>query len=153
MRWRGARRHRLRAHADRRGRGDREGGISTSSPQRAPRRIELLGDEVESLRDFDPASQRSQAELPFFVAPPPREILATREGVIERSGQIRARGLAQGVASRVIDGLLDALLRGALPPGSEAPRRCSSPRSRARSTICRKTRWWWWTTRRPDASA
>src|SRR4030095_10051035 len=33
---------------------------------------------------------------------------------------IRARGLAQGVPSRALDALLDALLRGALPPGSEA---------------------------------
>ncbi len=99
----------------------RGGIVDVFPPQRAhPVRIELLGDEVESLRDFDPASQRSQAELPFFVAPPPREILATREGVIERSGQIRARGLAQGVPGRALDALLDALLRGALPPGSEA---------------------------------
>jgi len=99
----------------------RGGIVDVFPPQRAhPVRIELLGDEVESLRDFDPASQRSQAELAEFVAPPPREILATRELVVERSAEIRARGLAQGVPSRALDALLDALLRGALPPGSEA---------------------------------
>jgi transcription-repair coupling factor (superfamily II helicase) len=99
----------------------RGGIVDVFPPQRAlPVRIELLGDEVESLREFDPASQRSQAELAEFVAPPPREILATRELVIERSAEIRARGLAQGVPSRALDALLDALLRGALPPGAEA---------------------------------
>jgi transcription-repair coupling factor (superfamily II helicase) len=99
----------------------RGGIVDVFPPQRAhPVRIELLGDEVESLRDFDPASQRSQAELPFFVAPPPREILTTRELVIERSEEIRARGLAQGVPGRTVDALLDTLLRGSLPSGSEA---------------------------------
>jgi len=99
----------------------RGGIVDVFPPQRAhPVRIELLGDEVESLRDFDPASQRSQTELALFVAPPPREILATRELVVERSAAIRARALAQGVPSRTLDALLDALLRGALPPGSEA---------------------------------
>jgi len=107
----------------------RGGIVDVFPPQRAhPVRIELLGDEVESLRDFDPASQRSQAELPFFVAPPPREILATREGVIERSAQIRARGLAQGVPARTLDALLDTLLRGSLPSGCEALAALLQPR-------------------------
>jgi len=99
----------------------RGGIVDVFPPQRAlPLRIELFGDEVESLREFDPASQRSQAELASFVAPPPREILATRELVVERTPLIRARALAQGVPSRAVDALLDALLRGALPPGVEA---------------------------------
>ena len=99
----------------------RGGIVDVFPPQRAhPVRIELFGDEVESLREFDPASQRSQTALAHFVAPPPREILATRELLVERSNGIRARGLAQGVPSRAIDALLDALLRGALPPGVEA---------------------------------
>ena len=99
----------------------RGGIVDVFPPQRScPVRIELLGDEVESLREFDPASQRSQAELAHFVAPPPREILATRELVVERAPSIRARSVAQGVPARATDALLDALLRGALPPGVEA---------------------------------
>jgi len=99
----------------------RGGIVDVFPPQRVhPVRIELLGDEVESLRDFDPASQRSQAELPYFVAPPPRELLARREDVIARSPELRRRGLAQGVPARTLDALLDALLRGAFPPGVEA---------------------------------
>ncbi len=106
----------------------RGGIVDVFPPQRAhPVRIELLGDEVESLRDFDPASQRSQAELALFVAPPPREILATRELVIERSGEIRARGLALGVPPRALDALLDALLRGSLPAGVEAMAKLLQP--------------------------
>ncbi len=99
----------------------RGGIVDLFPPQRDhPVRIELFGDEVESIRDFDPASQRSQAELEQLVAPPPREILATRELVVERADAIRSVGLAQGVPARTLDGLLDALLRGALPPGAEA---------------------------------
>jgi len=85
-----------------------------------PVRIELFGDEVESLREFDPASQRSQAELERVVAPPPRELLVTRELAIERGEAIRAAALAQGVAAREADLLIDTLLRGSLPAGAEA---------------------------------
>ncbi|HEU4430087.1 MAG TPA: transcription-repair coupling factor, partial [Myxococcota bacterium] len=85
-----------------------------------PVRIELFGDEVESLREFDPASQRSQAELERVVAPPPRELLVTRELAIERGDAIRAAALTQGVAAREADQLIDGLLRGSLPPGAEA---------------------------------
>jgi transcription-repair coupling factor (superfamily II helicase) len=85
-----------------------------------PVRIELFGDEVESLREFDPASQRSQAELERVVAPPPRELLVTRELAIERGDRIRSAALAQGVAARDVDLLLDSLLRGSIPAGAEA---------------------------------
>ena len=85
-----------------------------------PVRIELFGDEVESLREFDPASQRSQAELERVVAPPPRELLVTRDLVIARGEAIRAAALAQGVPAREADLLIDTLLRGSLPAGAEA---------------------------------
>jgi transcription-repair coupling factor (superfamily II helicase) len=85
-----------------------------------PVRIELFGDEVESLREFDPASQRSQAELERVVAPPPRELLVTRALAIERGEAIRAAARAQGVAAREADLLLGTLLRGSLPAGAEA---------------------------------
>jgi transcription-repair coupling factor (superfamily II helicase) len=48
-----------------------------------PVRIEFIGDEVESIRKFDPATQRSQAELeetvllPFTDTPITEEVLAT----------------------------------------------------------------------------
>ncbi|MBW2267057.1 MAG: transcription-repair coupling factor [Deltaproteobacteria bacterium] len=85
-----------------------------------PIRVELLGDDVEQLREFDPASQRSEAPLAYVVAPPPREILFDRSLVIERGDAIRDLARQQGVADRAVDELLDALLRGHLPPGIEA---------------------------------
>ncbi len=99
----------------------RGGILDLFPPQRArPVRIELLGDEVESIRDFDAASQRSQGSLSHVVAPPPRELWTERRRVIERSEAIRALASAQKVAPRAVDQLLDSLLRGTLPPGVEA---------------------------------
>jgi transcription-repair coupling factor (superfamily II helicase) len=42
-----------------------------------PYRIELMGDEVESIRQFDPATQRSQRELLEFPIIPVRELVLT----------------------------------------------------------------------------
>jgi len=97
------------------------GGILDVFPPQRPRpvRIELLGDEVESLREFDPASQRSQGALGHAVAAPPRELLFDRSGVVERSERLRARAREQGVPERAVDELTDALLRGHVPPGGE----------------------------------
>jgi transcription-repair coupling factor (superfamily II helicase) len=99
----------------------RGGILDLFPPQRAhPVRIELLGDEVESIRDFDASSQRSKEPLGHVVAPPPRELLVERSRVIERSDAIRALAASQQVEPRAVDQLLDSLLRGSLPPGVEA---------------------------------
>jgi transcription-repair coupling factor (superfamily II helicase) len=99
----------------------RGGILDFFPPQRAhPVRVELLGDEVESIRDFDPASQRSQAKLSYVVAPPPRELIVDRSLVIERSDSIRELATQQTLAPAVVDEWIDALLRGHLPPGAEA---------------------------------
>jgi transcription-repair coupling factor (superfamily II helicase) len=98
----------------------RGGIVDFFPPQRArPVRVELLGDEVESLREFDPASQRSEAALPRVVAAPARELLFDRELVVERVPRLRALAEAQGLPGREIDRWIDTLLRGAAPPGSE----------------------------------
>jgi len=98
------------------------GGIVDIFPPQLPRplRIELFGDEVESIREFDPASQRSQEKLGHAVAPPPRELLFDRDLVVERSPAIRQLAEEQGVPARVIDEIIDGLLRGHVPPGAEA---------------------------------
>ncbi len=99
----------------------RGGILDLYPPQRArPLRVELLGDEVESIREFDPASQRSQQTLGYAVAPPPQEILLDRSLVIERSDTIRELARSQGIEARAVDELVNALLRGHLPPGVEA---------------------------------
>ncbi|MCU0670021.1 MAG: DEAD/DEAH box helicase, partial [Myxococcota bacterium] len=98
------------------------GGIVDVFPPHAakPLRIELLGDEVESIREFDAASQRSQERVGSVALPPPREILLDRDLLIERSAAIRAEAEAQGADARGTDEMLDALLRGTLPPGAES---------------------------------
>lgn len=88
--------------------------------QAQPFRIELWGDEVDSIRGFDPASQRSQARCASALLPPPREMLFDREDVIERSPLIRAEAEAQGIPTSAIDALIDSLLRGHLPAGAES---------------------------------
>ncbi|MCC6640937.1 MAG: transcription-repair coupling factor [Deltaproteobacteria bacterium] len=99
----------------------RGGILDVFPPQRSrPVRIELLGDEVESIREFDAASQRSQERLASVVCAPPRELLFDRETVIERSDAIRALGEAERIPPRHVDETIDALLRGSIPPGAEA---------------------------------
>lgn len=99
----------------------RGGILDVFPPQRVrPVRIELLGDEVESIRTFDAASQRSQEPLASVVCAPPRELLFDRETVIARSDAIRALGDAEKMPQRQVDEIVDALLRGFVPPGAEA---------------------------------
>ena len=99
----------------------RGGILDLHPPQRAsPVRVELWGDEVESIREFDPVSQRSQRPVGHMAAPPPRELLADRDLVVERSEAIRELAAQQDIPERSVDALLDELLRGNLPPGVEA---------------------------------
>jgi len=95
--------------------------IDVFPPQLAtPLRIELWGDEVDSIRSFDPASQRSQTKCSTALLPPPRELLFDRDGVIDRSQAIREEAAEQGVPAAEIDELIGSLLRGHVPPGAES---------------------------------
>ncbi|MEZ4332221.1 MAG: transcription-repair coupling factor [Myxococcota bacterium] len=85
-----------------------------------PLRIELWGDQVDSIRSFDPASQRSQAKSALALLPPPRELLFDRDAIVERSAVLRTHAAEQGVAPREVDALVDSLLRGAIPAGGES---------------------------------
>jgi len=99
----------------------RGGILDIYPPNRAhPIRIELLGDEVESIREFDEVSQRSRDALSHIVAPPPRELIISRSLVVDRSEKIRELAVEQDIANRAVDELLDSLLRGHIPPGAEA---------------------------------
>lgn len=55
----------------------RRGGILDVWPQAAPEpvRLDFFGDEIETLREFDPASQRSARHLDKLFLPPAREYL------------------------------------------------------------------------------
>ncbi len=51
------------------------------STENGPVRLEFFGDEIDSLRAFDPASQRSHGAIPAVTLYPAREILLTPERV------------------------------------------------------------------------
>ena len=85
-----------------------------------PLRIELWGDQVDSIRSFDPASQRSQAKCALALLPPPRELLFDRDGIVARSPSIRARAAEESIPAAQVDALIDSLLRGGVPPGAES---------------------------------
>ena len=57
----------------------RGGIIDVFSPaMERPARIEFFGDEIESIRTFDPETQRSLNQIPIALITPAREALATR---------------------------------------------------------------------------
>ena len=99
----------------------RGGIVDLFPPHRdRPVRIELLGDEIESIREFDAASQRGIEPLLQVDAPPPRELLLDRDTVIERADALRELAMEIEADAREVDELVDALLRGSVPPGAES---------------------------------
>lgn len=87
----------------------RRGGIidffSPSLDQ--PVRLELFGDTVESLRLFDPETQRSTGNVEHSLILPVRELFITEEGLARLSRRIND------------DALLEQFRSGDLPPGGE----------------------------------
>ena len=98
------------------------GGIVDLFPPHArfPLRVEFFGDDIDGIREFDPASQRSQSKVVHAVAPPPREIILEREALVERGDIIRAQAEKLGTPPSETSEIIDALLRGHLPPGIES---------------------------------
>jgi transcription-repair coupling factor (superfamily II helicase) len=83
-----------------------------------PVRVELWGDEVHSLRHFDPQTQRSGAEIKEFVILPVTELLldpGERKNAEIRLGDFLA---AAGVAARERDRTLSLFRDGLALPGS-----------------------------------
>ena len=75
---------------------NRRGGIIDIFPpgDDLPLRIEFFGDEVDSLRRFDPITQRSEARVREAIVGPPHEIpLWRRELALERLGRLDLAGL------------------------------------------------------------
>ncbi len=93
------------------------GGLLDIFPAGAqdPVRLEFFGDEVESIRKFDPTSQRSYDSIERLVVTPAREVLLTEEAVAralplieqtlqEHAGFLRSQG-KEAEASRLEDHL------------------------------------------------
>jgi transcription-repair coupling factor (superfamily II helicase) len=85
----------------------RRGGIFDVFPTGMdfPVRIELMGDEVESLRHFDPNTQRSVKKISHFSISPSRETIYSGEShaadLILQSSEIEAAALSDSAAERL----------------------------------------------------
>ena len=96
------------------------GGILDVFPPQLdqPVRLEFDFDSIGSLREFDPTTQRSAAELRRVVAIPPRAFRLPQD--VDRLAQrARALGRAQGLPESNIYEVTEALARRRLPPGGE----------------------------------
>jgi transcription-repair coupling factor (superfamily II helicase) len=91
----------------------RRGGILDVFPSGAegPVRIEFLGDTVESLRRFDPDTQRTVAPLERLVSLPLSDVFATRSIVTALRPLLRERFPGQ----REAEAVLESLDRGLVP--------------------------------------
>jgi transcription-repair coupling factor (superfamily II helicase) len=77
----------------------RGGIVDIYSPAHGrPVRVELFGDTIESIRFFDPETQRSEGNTDSFSVVPPREILYDDENRARASARFRAN-----VADRPVD--------------------------------------------------
>lgn len=85
-----------------------------------PLRVELFGDEVVSLRRFDPESQRGGAELDRAVAPPAREAVITPDARARARERMRDLCDAVNLPSSQARSLIEDVSTGRLFVGSEA---------------------------------
>jgi transcription-repair coupling factor (superfamily II helicase) len=96
----------------------RRGGIidvfSPAHPN--PLRLEFFGDTVESLREFDPETQRSMSDAQQVVALPVREVISTEEDIDRLVTRLLGAHRDPGEKDRQI---VEQLREGAIPPGAE----------------------------------
>lgn len=87
----------------------RRGGIVDLFPPAMhwPVRIEFFGDEIDSLRTFDPATQRSVDTLDHFILTPAREVLPEHMPALAQ--QLESWFATQPPVSENVDSLLDDL--------------------------------------------
>jgi len=99
--------------------GARGGIVDLFPPQLArPVRIEFDFDAIGSLRQFDPTTQRSEAELDSVVAIPPRAYRLPND-IDELIREVRRRGRVQKLPESQIYSVTEAFARKSLPPGVE----------------------------------
>ncbi len=69
------------------------GGILDIWPatEDTPLRLDLFGDEIESIRRFDPETQRSGEQLEAFVSVPVREVILDEPGISRFAAAFRSR--------------------------------------------------------------
>jgi transcription-repair coupling factor (superfamily II helicase) len=84
-----------------------------------PVRVEFFGDFIESIRTFDPVTQRSLHPLEELVVLPSREIILTEEVVQGFSTRLKGRCDALGIPATRRRELLEQLQQSIYPPGVE----------------------------------
>ncbi|MEE8498923.1 MAG: DEAD/DEAH box helicase, partial [Kiloniellales bacterium] len=93
------------------------GGIVDVFPpgEAQPLRLDFFGDELESIRRFDPLSQRTTGTAETFRLMPVNEVILEPEAIARfRAGYLRAFGAVRGA-----DPLYEAVSAGRLHPGME----------------------------------
>jgi transcription-repair coupling factor (superfamily II helicase) len=90
----------------------------------APVRIELFGDEVEKIRPFDPATQRTSSQnegsILSLTIPPAREVLINTVTQTMLREKVKARSDDLGVSRGVRDPVLSAIQNGMYPDHCDA---------------------------------
>ena len=98
----------------------RGGIIDVWSPlHESPVRLDLFGDLVESLRSFDPESQRSGDRLPRIAVPPAREVVLTEATVRRARTVLRQEAAELGIPAPQVRAILAELDEGIWPLGVE----------------------------------
>ncbi len=80
-----------------------------------PLRIDLFGDEIESIRYFDPETQRSGEHLDGFTSVPVREVILDEQGITTFTAAFRAR-----FPQHRKHPMLASVQKGRMHPGIEA---------------------------------
>ncbi|MCB0364248.1 MAG: transcription-repair coupling factor [Bdellovibrionaceae bacterium] len=95
-----------------------------------PTRLELFGDEVESIRPFDPETQRSEdGDLSEMVLLPPREIVYDEDHLQDVIARYRATIRDREIDSSEIEMVLHSLTQRQFFPGVEFLLRCFYPQA------------------------
>lgn len=88
-----------------------------SSAHDQPVRIELWGDTIESMRFFDPETQRSDQVIDSFAIIPPREIVFEDEARVRAVSRYRANTEGREVDEYDRDSVLQGLIQSQIFPG------------------------------------
>ncbi|MDX1387322.1 MAG: CarD family transcriptional regulator, partial [bacterium] len=99
----------------------RRGGIlDLYSPQGPnPVRLEFFGDQLESMRTFDPESQRSLGEVEEIMILPAREVLFSDEYRKRAQHRFKEQANEKGLASEIREPFLESLKNEMMPPSLE----------------------------------
>ncbi|MFH1808986.1 MAG: transcription-repair coupling factor [Pseudomonadota bacterium] len=97
---------------------------------RLPLRIDLFGDDVDTIRQFDPSNQRSGEALPAISIPPVREVLFDPDAVACALDRLREQADAQDFPTRKLNTVLHDVENGVPFFGVEGLAPAFSPQPR-----------------------